>query len=129
MTQFTFLTSFLRSGDHPLPEGWTSQRTPEGDTYYWHPEIRVVTPADITAPEIRSLIWQGYDKLKGPGSGVESTSVELYLDVALQGQGSIVDYYFVDKDNKHPFWTESVGTGDLGIPAYETEGFLSECPI
>lgn len=71
------------------------------------------------------LITQAYKILVGWHVDGNSTYSELYLGLAAPGMIDSMDYYFIDSASRHPFWVHGVLTSDLGLPAYETKGFLS----
>lgn len=102
--------------------------TPEGDSYFWNPELRIVTPAALTVPEVEKQILGAHTKLKllCEGKGLPS-DIELYLDGDGSQDGQVA-YYFVDKRNRHPFWAEPVLTNQLGLDPADTASCLSMSP-
>lgn len=107
------------------PQGWTPQVTPEGDMYFWNPQLRIVTPATITQEVDTQLRQARSDLMVLCGDrDVTTSSIELFLDPTRQcGE---VSYYFIDKINRHPFWATAVLTSELGLAPFDTQGFLSE---
>lgn len=85
-----------------------------------------MTPANIVLQGVVDCLSQAYETLKGRSFGGNPAYSELYLDLAYQGEETTIQYYFIDKVNRHPFWADAVHTSDLGLSPYETKGFLSE---
>lgn len=112
-----------------VPEGWISYITPEGDTYFCHPRLHVVTPADVTVPKTLHQLVQGYDQLKTLHDSDWKTerAAELFLDLCPATDA--LHYYFIDRARQHPFWVEPVEAHLLGLPPFDGPGFLSKPPI
>lgn len=97
--------------------------TPEGDTYCWHGELGIIAPIASITPEVHERMIQAYRELTAlcKNRDLSATNTELFLDPT----EAVMEYYFIDNTNRHPFWAWPVLTHELGLSAFETQGFLS----
>ncbi|GJJ15060.1 hypothetical protein Clacol_009335 [Clathrus columnatus] len=98
-------------------EGWKCYIHPEGLKYYYHPQHRVLTDANIQVPLIYARIHSSMNeffRLCSNRSIDLPPSYEVVLE--LDDQDYTCGYYVVDNDRQTVFFLEPSYTPDLGLP-------------
>ena len=90
------------------PEGWQLYKHPEGQPYFCHPELNVVTECNVIDPTISSRIEAAGMCIKRLAQATKSISIrtmEIFIDVDSRNnpQGELY-YYAVDRQDCTVFW-------------------------
>ncbi|KAG2091845.1 uncharacterized protein F5147DRAFT_779888 [Suillus discolor] len=90
-------------------EGWEPLTHPEGALFFYQPYKRVFTDANVrdseTAVKINKAIETAYEGAQKAGISLDS-SVELALELFVEGDKEFLGYYFVDHERRVIFWFE-----------------------
>ncbi|KAJ7138528.1 hypothetical protein C8R43DRAFT_928893 [Mycena crocata] len=131
-TRFTIPPLTISMTPNAPPPGWTACMHPEGVRYFFHPEKRVFTDAnlfDATLLEfINTNISVIYDFLRAHGVQLEPT-VDLVVDEYLYSdQSRGCQYYFVNHEGRSVFWMDNADSDMFSIAA-ELNGITSASHI
>ncbi|KAG8915950.1 hypothetical protein FRC00_004092 [Tulasnella sp. 408] len=96
----------------PLPHGWGNYVHPEGNTYYYNPETRVVSDTDPRRYGVIALFSTALERIHDQLSRhVEAGSFEVYLSLSDRSTPvpeGVVEYYVVDYKHRSIFWVDDV---------------------
>lgn len=103
-----------------LPKGWRDYVHPEGDTYYFNEERRLVTANDPRDPSLLDVLIKCQEQLRkqlNEKAKDRWVQCELWLDVTLGANADPTDvrYYFVDHATWGLFWLDEVSLASLGF--------------
>ncbi|KAG2053024.1 hypothetical protein BDR06DRAFT_956884 [Suillus hirtellus] len=97
-------------------DGWEPLTHPEGALFFYQPDKRVFTDANvrdsITAVKINKAVVTAYEGMRRADIHLES-SVELVLELIVEGDKEYLGYYFADHDRRVIFWFEDYKCFDL----------------
>lgn len=106
--------------DGNVPRGWTVCASPEGGRYFFHPEKRIYTDANLCDPEELVVITESADQILGDlvnktrdENIALSSDIELVLEIVPQDSGPICGYYFVEHRFRCLFWLENFDAEDI----------------
>ncbi|KAG0709134.1 hypothetical protein DFH29DRAFT_993306 [Suillus ampliporus] len=115
------------SDEVALVEGWEPLTHPSGALFFYHPERRVFTDANVRDPRIRVKIdnaaVKAYEEARNANI-VLHPSVELGLELIEHDQK--IGYYFVDHDRRVIFWYEDRESHHLilGVRGVESKSHI-----
>ncbi|KAF8960343.1 hypothetical protein BDZ97DRAFT_2077571 [Flammula alnicola] len=99
------------------PPGWIRYAHPEGARYFYHPEKKVYTDADVYDPPILEQMMEVIERLENSipiGKSLPDHWV-LMVDVGYKkdSDGSESTYYYVDHDERAIFFLDTFDTVDM----------------
>jgi hypothetical protein len=113
------------SGKNPLPKGWRELTHPEGDTYHYNDEKKIVTANDSRDPAALEMLLKAFDILRRAAYEKirdRLPQAELFLHVNLKPDSSAdIRYYFADHATCQLFWVDDVPLASIGLPAFGSE--------
>ncbi|KAF8966551.1 hypothetical protein BDZ97DRAFT_1917374 [Flammula alnicola] len=117
------LTSFFNKP--APPNGWIRYAHPEGARYFYHPEKKVYTDADIYDPAILEQMMDVIERLENSipiGKSLPDKWV-VVIDVGYKKDsgGFESTYYYVDHDERAIFFLDTVDTLDMDF-TWEVKG-------
>ncbi|KAG2129446.1 hypothetical protein DEU56DRAFT_982320 [Suillus clintonianus] len=87
--------------------GWEPLTHPEGALFFYHPDNRVFTDADVrhpgTAEKIGKAVEKAYEEARNANIFLHS-SVELALELIEKDGKEMIGYYFADHERRIIFW-------------------------
>ncbi|CAA7269740.1 unnamed protein product [Cyclocybe aegerita] len=96
-----------------ITDGWTEYIHPEGNTYFYHKEWRVVTEADMLNPEVTKKVefaylplvemWNEVNAKDQSLGDIREEGLEIFI-----GLDTEVKYYFVDHQTQKLFWLTEI---------------------
>ncbi|KAG8951195.1 hypothetical protein FRC04_006677 [Tulasnella sp. 424] len=110
-----------------LPDGWEEYTSPEGDTYFRHQKLSIVTNTNIRLPSYEQVFIMAHDRLMELGGAIDLhiRDSEVFIQVTEKTPFTYqAEYYFVDHHVRLPFWVHPVRVQDLGLPSFGTNGHL-----
>lgn len=108
---------------------WTVLTNPEGDQYFLHAHLHIVTYANVRVPSIRAMLTSAHSRLVelGRAQDPQIAEREVYIQILTETPApSQLEYYFIDSSAQQPFWVHGVRMQDLGLSGFETPDHLSE---
>lgn len=97
-------------------DGWEPLTHPEGALFFYQPDKRVFTDANvrdsITAVKINKAVVTAYEGMRRADIHLDS-SVELVLELIVEGDKEYLGYYFADHKRRIIFWFEDYNFFDL----------------
>lgn len=108
---------------------WVAFVHPDGDRYYWHRKLNIVTPSDAHRANYDAIFRDARKTIEelARGQGADIRDAETFLSVA-ETYGNIVnlDYYMVDHDKSVLFWLQPVDVDQelLGVHSFESKEHL-----
>lgn len=97
-------------------DGWEPLTHPEGALFFYQPDKRVFTDANvrdsITAVKINKAVVTAYEGMRRADIHLDS-SVELVLELIVERDKEYLGYYFADHKRRIIFWFEDYNFFDL----------------
>ncbi|THU75194.1 hypothetical protein K435DRAFT_814570, partial [Dendrothele bispora CBS 962.96] len=125
-----------RRFEEEQPEGWKRSTHPEGARYFFHPDKKVYTDANILDADVLSEIETAMTKIFGfctDAGFMLPSSTNLVLDVELAespDNDSIYKYYLVDHEYRSIFWLDDLAFDEEFFSiCYEVKGVSSSSHI
>ncbi|KIO23737.1 hypothetical protein M407DRAFT_26800 [Tulasnella calospora MUT 4182] len=109
--------------------GWTEFTHPDGNRYYWHEEMKIVTSNDPRTAYFDSVLRAARRSIEdsAQAQNADIQNAEAFLLVAAIRRDAVdINYYMVDHVKSIPFWLQaaSVDRELLGIEPYESGDHL-----
>lgn len=117
----------MRRHKDALPEQWQEFTHPEGDTYFYLPRKKIVTPVDPRDPGRINQVLQAFHVILTKLTTNDDhhfEMVEVWINLGTQDT-SLATYYLVDHAHRAIFWADQVKCPEVGLPPVESLGHLS----
>ncbi|KAG8862603.1 hypothetical protein FRB96_001162 [Tulasnella sp. 330] len=117
------VSSFI-SGQSSLPIGWRAWVHPDGDTYYAHEDMHIVTAADPRDSALLRIILATQAQFKKHLTLGRFSQSELYVNFTSPDDDRLViEYYFADHSNHQLFWLcDETPLAELGMASLGSLG-------